>query len=124
MVDEGGVGRVLLAHQGVHEEEAPRRLGIDGPVVDAPVLDDGQPVEGRLLPGHHLGRALGPARISVAPPHQRPAGGLEPGRIDAGGVAGEELRGLHQLGGDDPRRRLLGQAEEGWSWKRVWRAPM
>ena len=63
VIDEGRLERVLLPDERVQDEEAPRGLGVDGPEVDAAIADDGEAVEGDVLPGHHLGRLLGPVGV-------------------------------------------------------------
>ncbi len=110
VLHERALADVLAADQRVGDEHLAAQFRIVLGVGDLAILDDGQAVQGHLLLGHDLALLLLPVRVAVAALAQLAAGGLEPQRIDLGDAAREQLRGLDQLGGHHPRRRLLGQA--------------
>ena len=107
---EGALGLVLAAHQRVLDEHQPRAHGRDGRVVNAAVLQHGQAVESSVLADLGATGLLRPVRLGVGALEQVSAHAIEPVGIEAGHVAREQLRGLHQLVRHDPGGRLLRQA--------------
>src|SRR6185503_17513719 len=65
-------------------------------------------VESAALERDHLPLALLPMRIAAAALEEMAAHLLQPARLDGRHRAGEETRGLDQLGGDDPLAGFLG----------------
>jgi hypothetical protein len=75
---------------------------VDTAVGDAALADDLEAEEGDALFGDDLAAGAVPRGVGVGALAERPAQGLEPGRVDAGGRAGEEARRPDDLGRDDP----------------------
>ena len=109
----GGWAFQSPAHQGVADEQLAGVVGVDAGVADGAVGDDGQAVEAHRLVDDRL-PALGvPVGLGVGPGDEVGGDVLGPLRLDPRRGAGPEAGGLDQLGGHDPRRRLLGQRRAG-----------
>jgi hypothetical protein len=112
-VEEPVPGVPVTLDQGVPDEQLPGQLGVDSPEVDGPAGDDRDAVQGDPLGGHRRCPLAGPVRLRVGAADQVPGQRLDPLRVDPGHRAGEQPRGLHQLGGHHPARRLPGQRGTG-----------
>jgi len=93
--------------QGFPHEQAPRLLGRDAAVVDAPARRQRQAIERDRLPRRDVA-ALGlPFRVAVAPAHEVMCGGLDPFGVHGRDRACVDALRLGEGGRHDPPGRLV-----------------
>ena len=83
--------------------------GSTSPIVHAPVVVDHDAVQRGPLERDHFGGLLLPVRLEQLLLQQVAGDAGYPLRLDRRQPAAVQPRGLHQLGGDQPARRLLAQ---------------
>ena len=106
-------GLPVALDQGVAQEQLAGHPGVDPGVVDLPVGHDRDPVQGDPLGGHDRPPRPRPVGLGVAPLDQVAGQGLGPLGLDPGRLPPPQPRGLDQLGGHHPLRRLPGQGRAG-----------
>jgi tartrate-resistant acid phosphatase type 5 len=114
VLEERRGGVIFAVDQGMANEDLARGDGIDCAIVDRPAVDEHQTVKCYSFEGHHVCGPPLPVGFGVRALHQVAGISLNPLRLDGGGGAGVELRGVDEFGGHDPAGA---SSEEGGSRK-------
>ena len=117
VLEEAPFAHPVLAYsafdEGLTNQDFARQFRVARPVMHAPLGVQHQAMQSDALPGHDLPRPFLPVRLINMPADQVAADLLQPLRLDLRNAAGEQSRGFHQFGGNDPATGFLQQRRSG-----------